>query len=52
MAKFQWVLQVWLCRRFMRTMTVDKVAVLAHVTGASPESIFALHSGCRTREKV
>lgn len=48
MRKIYWVVQVWLCRRFLQTMTIDKVAVLAHVTGLPVESVFALHPSSRT----
>lgn len=52
MNKFQWTVQVWLCRRFLRTMTVDKVAVMSHVTGYPAESIFAMSLGRRPREEI
>ena len=47
--KIRWTMEVWLCRRFMRNMTVGKVAVLAHVTGVTPEAILALHPCGRAR---
>lgn len=52
MKDIRWNFEVWLCRRFLANMTVDKVAVLSHVTGLSPESVFALHPSSRTREEV
>lgn len=41
--KLDWNVQVWLCRRFLRKMTVRKVAVLAHVTGWPPAQIINMH---------
>lgn len=32
-----------MARRFMKNMTIDKVQVLAEVTGLPYESVFALH---------
>lgn len=43
--KYHWKLQVWLCRRFMRNLTLGKACVLADVTGAPIESILKLHRG-------
>lgn len=45
-----WKIQLWLARRFMKNMTVGKVAVLSEVTGMSPQSILALHPRCRPVE--
>lgn len=47
----KWSFHLWLARRFLRNMTVFKVAVLAEVTGMPPESILALHPSYRVGEK-
>lgn len=46
MGKIEWAFNVWLARRFLRNMTVDKVSVLAHVSGLPAESFLALHPSC------
>lgn len=55
MRKVWWTFQVWLARRFMRNLTVEKVAVIAHVTGVSEESVFATccgHGATEQRDRV
>ena len=52
LARLYWAVQVHLCRRFMATLTVDKIAVLAHVTGTDPAVILQMHAGCRRRQLV
>lgn len=44
-----WNVQVWLCRRFLRTMTVEKAGVLAHVTGLSVTTVLAMHPSCHEK---
>lgn len=50
MGRLRWAFEVWIARRFLRTLTVGKVAVLSHVTGLPPESILALHPVSRCRK--
>lgn len=52
MGRLRWAFNVWLARRFLRNMTVDKVAVLAHVTGVPASDIATLHPCFNALESV